>query len=227
MTITLYDSVDVSQIPRTAEAVAGYTSGNWPTFPVLAQRFPNAHRLSIAVNASEDADCLDVETGDATPAEAPDWYRRQKARGLAKPVFYANTSTMPAVIAALTAAGIYRSWYRVWSAHYTGVPHIEPGSDATQWWDKALGRNLDISWCRDDFFATIVDTWQPNDEKNWCREWDKIVARKTLAAHLRRLYLRMRMLARRREITRAARNRGGWGKLNRTYRYKQLQVRSR
>jgi hypothetical protein len=221
----MYDSVEVSQIPATAEAVAGYVGGKWPTFNVLVQRFPHTHRLSIAVNASEDADCLDVETGDATPAEAPAWFRRQIRLGKTLPCFYANSSTMPAVIAALTAAGIPRNQYRVWSAHYTGVPHIQPGSDATQWYDKALGRNLDISWCKDTFFGTVADTWQPNDEVNWCREWDKILARKTLPAHLRRLYLRSRMLLRRRAITRAS-YKSGWRIANRLYRYKQLQKRS-
>lgn len=225
MTVTMYDSVDVSQIPATAEAVAGYTSGAWPTFPVLVQRFPHAHRLSIAVNSGEDADCLDVETGDAYAAEAPAWFRRQIKLGKKLPCFYANSSTMPAVIAALHAAEIARGQYRVWTAHYTGAPHIEPGSDATQWYFKALGRNLDISWCRDTFFGTTLNKWQPNDEINWCREWDKIIARKTLPAHLRRLYLRSRMLLRRRAITKAAHH-TGWSIANRLYRYKQLQQRS-
>jgi len=231
VTVTMYDSVDVSQIPRTAEAVAGYTSGNWPTFPVLAQRFPNAHRLSIAVNSSHDADCLDVETGDATPDQAPAWFHRQIALGKHLPCFYANTSTMPAVISALAKTVIARHEYRLWTAHYTGAPHIEPGSDATQFYDKALGRNLDISWCRDTFFdaapAPLPSTWQPNDEINWCREWDQIIRRKTVPTHLRRLYLRRRMLVRRREITFEAKHHGGWNKLNRLYRYEQLQKRSR
>lgn len=226
MTITMYDSVDVSQIPVTAEAVAGYVGGTWKTFPVLVQRFPHAHRLSIAVNASEDADCLDVESGDATPADCPAWYHRQKQRTPAtKPVFYCDTSTAPAVVDALISAGIYRGWYRLWTAHYTNAPHIETGSDATQWSNKALGRNLDISWCRDSFFAD-PDTWQPGDEVNWCKEWDRIVGKRPVRYRLRRLYLRGQMLLRRRAITVAA-HKSGWNRLNRLYRYEQLQNRTR
>jgi hypothetical protein len=60
---------------------------------------------------------------------------------------------MPSVIAAMTAAKIPRSAYRVWTAHFTGVEHIEPGSDATQWTDHALARNLDQSLCVSDFFT--------------------------------------------------------------------------
>src|ERR1019366_5229489 len=37
---TMYDSVDIKQIPADAFAVAGYTTGNWPTFHSLAAAFP-------------------------------------------------------------------------------------------------------------------------------------------------------------------------------------------
>jgi len=73
----LYDSVDVTQIPAGAEAVAGYTTGLYPTWASLCAKFPNAQRLSIAIAASHDADTLDVETGDAAVADAPGWVRRQ------------------------------------------------------------------------------------------------------------------------------------------------------
>ena len=158
--IVMYDSVSLSQIPADARAVAGYDGGNWPTFRQLAGRWPHAHRLSIAVNAAEDGDCLDVENGDAIPADAPGWFRQQKARGVALPCFYGSVSVIPQIEAILAAHGIDRSQYRVWSAHYTGQPHIcgpacglgHP-ADGTQWTDKALGRDLDESLLRDDFFA--------------------------------------------------------------------------
>ena len=150
--ITMYDSVDIGTVPGFAQAVAGYVGGNWPTYDGLVKRFPKAHHLSIAVNAGEDAECLDIETGDATPADAPNWVRRQHARGIKRPVVYANASTMPSVLNALSAARIGRNEYRVWTAHYTYRAHIEPGSDATQYTDKALGRNLDASLCSPTFF---------------------------------------------------------------------------
>jgi len=149
----MYDSVTLSQIPGNATAVAGYVGGLFPTFSKLAADFPKAQLLSIAVNAEEDAECLDIENGDASPDQAPAWFTRQKKRGVAVPCFYANTSTMPSVIAALSGAGIKRPQYRLWTAHYTGVPHIEMGSNATQYTDKALGRNLDASQCLDTFLG--------------------------------------------------------------------------
>jgi hypothetical protein len=154
MSITMYDAVDVAQIPRGALAVAGYVDGHWATFPSLERDFPHAHRLSIAVSAMADADCLDIENGDASPAEAPGWVRRQLARRLRLPVVYSSVSGMAAVIAELGHAGIPRTEYRLWTAHYTGTPHrcthrcwpdFRDSAGATQYTDKALERNLDAS----------------------------------------------------------------------------------
>jgi hypothetical protein len=150
---TMYDAVEVSNIPSSAGAVAGYVGGKWPTYAELVKRFPHAAKLSIAINASEDAECLDVENGDATPADAPAWVRKQHARGIKRPVIYANTSTMPSVLQAILKNNIKRSEVRVWSAHYSYQEHVEPGSDATQWTDKALGKDLDQSCCEPGFLT--------------------------------------------------------------------------
>lgn len=158
--IAMYDSVTVSEIPADAAAVAGYVNGLYQTFHELERSHPNARRLSITVNAQGDADCLDIESGDATPGQAPAWVHRQARRGLRLPVVYCSASTVAAVLAVLRAAGIGRAAIRLWTAHYTGTPHLcnhECGlpagvtADATQWTDKALGRNLDESLCAPSF----------------------------------------------------------------------------
>jgi hypothetical protein len=169
--IIMYDSIDISHIPPDAPAVAGYVNGRWPTFSQLAARFPHAQRLSIAVSASANADCLDIEPGDATVASAAGWYQRQKARGLARPVFYASASRMKDdLIPAIKAAGIPRSSLRLWSAHYGGAAHIcGPATcgetpipvDGTQYTNKAFGRDLDASVLVADFFGTSsVPVWE-------------------------------------------------------------------
>lgn len=158
MTRVMYDAVDVGQIPADAGAVAGYVDGHFPTFRKLS-RF-KANRLSITVTASNDAACLDVEPGDATPELAAGWVRRQLDRGQYRPVIYASRDTMPAIIHALQAAGIDRSRVRLWSAHWGIGPHICSSvacgasftADGTQFTDKALGRSLDESLLVDDFF---------------------------------------------------------------------------
>lgn len=157
----MYDSVDLSQVPADAAAVAAYVNGRWPTFPHLAVEFPHAHRLSIAVTAEADADCLDIEAGDASPAQAPAWVRRQIARGVKRPVVYCSVSDARTVLGVLKASGIKRSQIRLWTAHYTFRQHrcssacgfgMPTTADATQFTDKALDRNLDCSLVSDGFF---------------------------------------------------------------------------
>lgn len=177
MTWVMYDAVDIDEIPHAAHAVAGYVGGKWKTYPELRERFPHSHVLSIAVNAGEDAHCLDVERGDATPAQAPAWVHRQFARGVHLPVIYASLSSWPEIIRELGAHGIRRHQIRAWVAHYTGHHHIcrpdicgvaakplgqsRPGhqglvyADGTQWTSSALGRNLDESLLHAWFFPPL------------------------------------------------------------------------
>lgn len=161
MTGIMYDSVTVGEIPTDAEAVALYIDGayrNWTAGRLHARK---ARRLSIAVFASDDADALDIESGDATAADAPGWIRRQQRRDPgSRPVLYSSRDNMLSVLAALRQHGINRSEVRLWSAHYGLGPHIcSPRAcgaaftaDATQWTDRALARNLDESLLDEGFF---------------------------------------------------------------------------
>lgn len=151
----MFDSVEIDQIPANAGTVAGYTGGKWPTYWELVKRFPHAFVLAIAIAASEDATCLDIEQGDARPEEAPDWVKRQHARGVHRPWVYCSTSQMDGLLQLLAAAGIGRHQVRVFTAHYTYAAHLcgpdscgelhSTTADATQWTDQALGRTLDQS----------------------------------------------------------------------------------
>lgn len=160
--ITMYDSVNVTQIPLDAEAVAGYVNGIWPTFSKLKAGFPRAHKLSVAVAAQYDADCLDVERGDALVADAPEWVQRQIARKVHRPVVYTSVSQARTLLDMLRARGIARDQIRLWTAHYTHKPHrctavcgfgFTGEADATQYSDHAFDRNLDASLCSPTFFG--------------------------------------------------------------------------
>ena len=161
--ITMYDSVDLKQVPADAQAVAAYVDGRFANSAEAARRFPHAHILTIAVFARHDADCLDIEQGDATPGQAAGWYLRQKARGVNRPCLYASAFVMDTeVIPAITAAGIHPAGVRLWAAHYTHAAHVcgphscrELGRtvDGTQFTDRAHGRNLDQSLLAGDFFG--------------------------------------------------------------------------
>ena len=164
VTLTMYDSTNVGTLPPGADAYAGYVQGAFPTFAALKRLFAasGAHLLSIAVFASGDADCLDIEPEDATIAQAPGWVKRQLARGAHRPCLYTSVSNMDALVATLGGAGISRAEVRLWSAHYEQGKHIcGPGTcgltrhpcDGTQWTDAALGRSLDESILLSDFFS--------------------------------------------------------------------------
>lgn len=164
---TMFDSVTLGTVPSDAPALAGYTSGFWPTYGPMVAQFPKLAKagriLSIAVNVNHDAECLDCEPRDATPDQVPAWVERQLARGVERPVVYSSVSEYPQILVQLNAHGINRSEIRIWTAHYNGHEHICSAAcnpygfvgpaDATQWTDKALGgRNLDQSICEDEFF---------------------------------------------------------------------------
>lgn len=160
--VAMFDSVNLDEIPPDAPAVAGYIGGKWPTFTKLAARWPNAYRLSVAVSARYDADCLDIEPGDATPWDAPAWVRRQQRRGINRPWVYTSVAGAQPLLNILSSAGVPRAALRLWTAHYTHRPHLcgppcgyslQVNADATQWTDKSLGRNLDESLVADDVFT--------------------------------------------------------------------------
>src|SRR5438552_3260174 len=96
----MYDSTNVGTLPPGAGAYAGYVQGAFQTFAALQQLFAasGAHLLSIAVFASGDADCLDIETGDTTIAQTPGWVKRQLARGAQQPCLYTSVSNMDVLV---------------------------------------------------------------------------------------------------------------------------------
>ncbi len=164
----MFDSVDVKTIPEKPMpyAVAGYVGGWWPTYSPLVAKFPLSHHLSIAVNASEQADCLDIENGDAVPAQAPGWVAAAIHRGVDRPVLYVNLSNISAVIDQMNRAGFNRSQYRLWVAHYVYdqtkafAEMVGSHYDAEQFNDHYLARNLDASVVSSSFFAAQNPTVQ-------------------------------------------------------------------
>lgn len=164
--ITMYDTIDESAWPADPQAVLGYVDGHvgdQPDWAYVQRRFPGACHLSIALDPAHDADALDIEAGAASPSSAVAWYERQKARGVARPCFYASASLMEATIIPVVRASRFpRDQVRLWSAHYTYSAHVcGPGScrltsigmDGTQWTDRAYGRNLDQSLLLPGFFG--------------------------------------------------------------------------
>jgi len=137
MTRMMYDGVDASSVPAGAAVYAGYVDGQWQSYDPLVAKFPNARHVSICVTASGSARVLDVETGDASPTQAPGWVKKERAAGNQYPVVYMNASTWPAVKAAFAAQDVASPLY--WVASYvddsSDVPAIPSGAIGIQYYD--------------------------------------------------------------------------------------------
>lgn len=120
---TMFDAVTVADIPADATMVAGYVDGRYANLPEMRIRFPRALVVSVTV-AGGDADVLDVENGDASPAQAPGWIAAHPSGSL-----YCNASTLPAVRAAFGD----RPLPPIWLADYDGDPTIPACAVAKQY----------------------------------------------------------------------------------------------
>src|ERR1700761_1122819 len=163
----MFDTAFNDQFPSGGAAYAGYVDGhvgNQPNYAHIVSAFPKAQHLAITLSASSNADALDVEPGAAAASDIPDWYNRQVARGVHRPVLYASASTMNSeILSVLRQAGISRADVRLWTAHYGVGEHIcGPGTcgalsvnaDGTQWTSNARGLVLDQSLLLGSFFTT-------------------------------------------------------------------------
>jgi len=157
---TMYDSVTATAIPTNAAVVAGYVDGAYAWSNADWARFPESVKVRIAVFAStNDGHVLDVEDGDATPAQAPGWVRMRRAAGL-DPIVYCNASTWPSVISAFSSAGIAGPPY--WIAQYDGSPAIPSGAVAKQYNDPpGSGGEYDISNASQAFIDAVTGESMP------------------------------------------------------------------
>jgi hypothetical protein len=138
----IYDSVTPSSIPG-GQQVATYANGAYAqSASSVAGR---GHVLWIDTNGSDPrADVLDVEPGDATPAGAAQW---AKAKLSSQPssiaIIYTMLSDWQAVKGSVSALPPWmQAKVHYWIADPTGVNHVVPGSNATQWY---WGQNYDIT----------------------------------------------------------------------------------
>ena len=131
-----------SQIPA-GQPVATYADGGYAVNPAnVASR---SHVTWIDTNGSDPkAAVLDVEPGDATPQQAAQWtWNKLHTAAGQIAVIYTYRSDWPATQAAIaTLPQAMQHQVRWWIADPTGVPHVVPGAQATQWY---WGHNYDIS----------------------------------------------------------------------------------
>jgi hypothetical protein len=107
--------------------------------------------LWIDTNGSDPAaNVLDVEPGDATPYGAAQWVQhRLSAQPHSVAIVYTMRSEWQQVKDNVGhLPGWMQSKVRYWIADPTGVPHVVPGSSATQWY---WGNSYDITTANPDF----------------------------------------------------------------------------
>jgi hypothetical protein len=144
----MYDSVTPGSLPANQPA-AVYADG---AYAASSSQMAGHHSvLWIDTNGSDpNANALDVEPGDATPASAAQWVQAHLSK---QPHSVAIIYTMRSDWSAVQdAVGGLPSWeqshVRYWIADPTGVAHVVPGSSATQWY---WGSSYDISTANPNF----------------------------------------------------------------------------
>jgi hypothetical protein len=145
---TMYDSVTPGALPANQPA-AVYADG---AYAASSSQVSGHHSvLWIDTNGSDpNANVLDVEPGDATPAGSAQWVQSHLSK---QPHSVAIIYTMRSDWSAVQeAVGGLPSWeqshVRYWIADPTGVPHVVPGSSATQWY---WGTSYDMSTANPNF----------------------------------------------------------------------------
>lgn len=136
---------------QTIDMVAGYANGTYAWSASDWQRFPHQAHVTIDVRGTDpSADVLDVENGDATPADAVTWIKNKKLLKPAYPgVLYCNRSNITALFNALNAAGynVVRD-FRLWVATLDGTKSIPDmtGVTAIQYASASMTHtNVDLS----------------------------------------------------------------------------------
>lgn len=153
--IIMYDSITADDIPSNAPAVAGYIdeSGMWGASDW--NRFSTRRKLRIARSAStDDGHVLDIETGAATPEQAPGWIMMRRKSGLIRPLLYFERSKWDTIKSVLSAdKQTAEFWIGAWVE--TGPYHID-GAWGVQFASPAQksGGHFDLSLVDESYWDT-------------------------------------------------------------------------
>lgn len=124
MTRTMADGIIANDPPEGMDLYAGYDDGHWPDADELAARFHGKTVMRITVDPNDnEGHVLDVEHGDATPAEAVTWVVRRRTMG-AQPGVYCDETNWDLVKEAFAARAVAPPWYWIakWGMKPPGIP---------------------------------------------------------------------------------------------------------
>jgi hypothetical protein len=130
-----YDSVEPETVPAGA-IVGTYSTGARPVPASAVAGRKQVLWIDTLATDPAGSGALDVEPGCATPSQVPGWVSgRLKAHPDQVAIVYMSLSEWPQVQADVASLPSWmRSRIRWWVADPTGVPHLVPGSSATQWY---------------------------------------------------------------------------------------------
>lgn len=156
---TLHDALRASNIPQDAEMVGGYVDGEaWSQADW--DRFPNAVKVRISAVGTNDGHVLDVERGNLTAEQTPQWLRMRRMQGVDPTVYCGHGHPgsgydQQDIIAACNAHQVALPHW--WLSDATGEEHHIEGTVATQWAvDSQLHTGYDLS--------LVVDHWPGIDK---------------------------------------------------------------
>ena len=152
-TTLMFDAVTPSRIPnpKLVRAVLIYIDGRYAWTGADLALFPDAAKVRIAcLPSTDDGRVLDVETGDATPEQAPQWVanrRKSTQHPLAGPAtIYTSLSNWQTVREAFVNEKIAEPEWLI--AHYDNVACIPAGAIGKQY-ESTPGYDVSIvetSW---------------------------------------------------------------------------------
>jgi len=160
VTRTMVDSTDANALPAGTTMGAGYLDGRWPSYAPMVRRFPTAVHVAIVVSPIDDGDVADVENGDLTPAQLPEWVQERRA-AIDRPCGYCNRDNLDAVDLALFAAGIPVHAAVLWVATLDGT--VVSGLSRHGYAIVAC-QNRSAAMNAGDYDSSLVfdDTWMPS-----------------------------------------------------------------
>lgn len=170
-----YDDVTLSLIPSDAPLVLAYVDGNFANYDQAVAQFGADRVRGITVRGEHGPHIYwcDTEPGDLTISEGAAWVVHEvRALGHSARGPYCQVSNMQQLVDEITAQGIPRSAYPIWTAHYAGqhicapntcgFPGFRETADGTQFTDRALGRSLDESEVTDRWLGKSSTPSNPN-----------------------------------------------------------------
>lgn len=122
--VAVIDSVSITRIPGATRRIAAYSDGKWANVHDAYMLRPGAQVIAITVLGDPYAQVADLEAGALSVTQVRDWLRRARHTGQQRPCIYVEVSRLQSVVNELWRLGEPRSSYRLWSAHWTDVPHI-------------------------------------------------------------------------------------------------------